>query len=220
MKIIIVISNFKALYQNYKKEDIKLLFNYDEQKRIMKEYKIMEDRSYENLSKLFIDGFISCDLIIPGETVLVNTGGFTRTAATAMFGLTGLAATMGEEKRNQIYIGCLKASKEGLTMEEPLGIEGKKYPDWFVEWGAIKSIKRELQRSLLFTKTSNNFTLNLRNRGHFILKFSTGWHSSPITRNDFVIDFLEDFINRQILNNKGDWLAKHPPAANQDLSWI
>lgn len=197
-----------------------MILKYDEQKKIVKEYNIMEDRSYKNLSKLFIDGFIPCVLEIPGETVLVNTGGFSRTAATAMFGLTGLAATMGEEKKTQKYIGCLKASKEGLSMEEPKGIDEKKYPDWFVEWGAIKNIKREVRRSIVFSKAANIFILNLRNRGQFILKFGTGWFGFPITSNEFVIDFLEDFINRQILNNKGEWLAKHPPAANQDLSWI
>lgn len=104
-----------------------------EEKRIMKEYKIMEDRSYENLSKLFIDGYIPAVVEVPGQTIIVeSTGTMGRTAATAAFGLTGLVATMGKSKEQLYYSGCLRASKEGLHMDNPLR-DGKEYDDWFVE---------------------------------------------------------------------------------------
>lgn len=69
-------------------------------------------------------------------------------------------------------------------------------------------------------KTNRKYKLQLRNGGYFIIRFYINKNVHPILNNDFIQEFLETFINRQIEANKYAWLREHPNATNQDLSWI
>lgn len=191
-----------------------------ESKEIMKRYRILEDRSYKNLSRVFIDGFVEASIEIPHETISVDsTGTVGRMAATAVFGLTGLAGTMGKTKKQIELTGCLRASKKGLHMDSPI-FDGKKYDDFFVEWGAIESFEMVEFKKFLWDKIYKKYKLQLRTGEYVFVILRYFKEVYPLTHHEFFQEFIVSFINRQIELNKNVWLAEHPPAAEQDLSWI